>query len=546
MSMLRIAFLCVTSGTLCLPAYSVDVTRVSRLTIHPSEPTEIELIGSNIRNKENQAASVWTSFAANIRVAESTNQDRSRVRYIVTPKQRLSGVGILWAYSNDSISRPVLLLADETVVSQPSDQPVSGPAALEFELPALSERRIPVELKRDSHFVAEILAARLGSEMDAVMTLRDENLRELVYCDDHPALGPDPLITFQPPKDGIYYLDIRDVEYRGNQPFQLRLNRNSVSIITTPPAVPRNHSQSVTRQTVDQITSESKRSQNAIVRGGDFEGMQFVGASMAPMWTTRFPVIRGAAPGLVTLPTMWCGTVSPSAPVARVDIPIVEGESISFRCETIRLGSPFTPQLQLWVGERNVATHHGAGRNNLEFHYTPDRSGIARFEISSTTPVAREHQFAIAIDNAPAPIRVSLVEDKERRGPRSTRFVINQDEVCHCKFKIERRGYGGPIRFSAVTVDGVDAKINSPLIEENKNEGTIGIQVPATPGLHLVRVFAHCDPDRPDLSIPVDISDHIRNELNSLSFIPASLSQCIAVVVRSPKNTEKNSQVTAP
>jgi hypothetical protein len=61
---------------------------------------------------------------------------------------------------------------------------------------------------------AEIRAARLGSLLDAVITVFDEHGHILAACDDSNA-GHDPQISFTPSADGKYFLCIQDAHDRG-------------------------------------------------------------------------------------------------------------------------------------------------------------------------------------------------------------------------------------------------------------------------------------------------------------------------------------------
>jgi hypothetical protein len=68
---------------------------------------------------------------------------------------------------------------------------------------------------------AEVVAARLGSPLDAHLEVRDAQGRRLAENDD--AFGADPFIQFTAPKDDTYEVRIRDIGFKGGQAYVYRL-----------------------------------------------------------------------------------------------------------------------------------------------------------------------------------------------------------------------------------------------------------------------------------------------------------------------------------
>jgi hypothetical protein len=68
----------------------------------------------------------------------------------------------------------------------------------------------------------EILANRLGSPLDASLTLYDSTGAVLAHSDDTPG-SRDPLFTFTLPKDGTYYIGLIDADDRGGPSHVYRL-----------------------------------------------------------------------------------------------------------------------------------------------------------------------------------------------------------------------------------------------------------------------------------------------------------------------------------
>jgi hypothetical protein len=71
----------------------------------------------------------------------------------------------------------------------------------------------------------EVMAARLGSPLDARLEVLDPTGRRIAENDD--TFGADPLVRFKAPMDGQYQVRIQDVNYRGGQAYVYRLTLTS-------------------------------------------------------------------------------------------------------------------------------------------------------------------------------------------------------------------------------------------------------------------------------------------------------------------------------
>ena len=71
----------------------------------------------------------------------------------------------------------------------------------------------------------EIIAARLGSDLDSTLKILDTQGAWMAFNDDDPTLGKDSRLSWMASKTGVYFLEVRDVEYQEGKQFsyQLRL-----------------------------------------------------------------------------------------------------------------------------------------------------------------------------------------------------------------------------------------------------------------------------------------------------------------------------------
>ncbi|MBM3983466.1 MAG: hypothetical protein FJ304_24995 [Planctomycetes bacterium] len=73
--------------------------------------------------------------------------------------------------------------------------------------------------KKGQRVVAECLAQRLDSQLDANLTLTDAEGKQLASNGDY--FGKDPLVEFVAPADGDYFVALNDLSFRGGLPFRL-------------------------------------------------------------------------------------------------------------------------------------------------------------------------------------------------------------------------------------------------------------------------------------------------------------------------------------
>ena len=76
--------------------------------------------------------------------------------------------------------------------------------------------------RRGQRIVAEVLAARLGSPLDASLTLYDAAGRILANADDSRG-SADPVLEMALPRDGVYFLAVNDAQDAGGPGHVYRL-----------------------------------------------------------------------------------------------------------------------------------------------------------------------------------------------------------------------------------------------------------------------------------------------------------------------------------
>ncbi len=85
-----------------------------------------------------------------------------------------------------------------------------------------------IEAKKGEEWLLEVFAARLGSHLDAVLTIRDADGKQLAQADDLSQGQTDAQLRFKVPADGIYTVEVSDrFTSRGGLRFAYRLHVKS-------------------------------------------------------------------------------------------------------------------------------------------------------------------------------------------------------------------------------------------------------------------------------------------------------------------------------
>jgi pre-peptidase len=77
----------------------------------------------------------------------------------------------------------------------------------------------------------EVIADRLGSPLDSLLSLQDATGRELAVNDDFN--GKDSLLTFTVPATGDYFVVLRDLNYHGGSDYRYRLSMGELPYVTS-------------------------------------------------------------------------------------------------------------------------------------------------------------------------------------------------------------------------------------------------------------------------------------------------------------------------
>lgn len=526
-------------------ARAVELRDSEQVTLHPTEPTEITLTGQNLRSESGEVADLWCSSPVTIEVLDPENQDRNRVRYRLTPQTPLGGIVTIRAYSADSVSQALLFFvaspASQRVPSE-SDPPLKLPFGLDLKSQANGDATIRFECEKGQQFFAEIVGARIGSQVDGVLVLSDQEKRELTFADDDPVTGSDPVLKWTATYSGIHHLSIKDVEYRGGLRMHLRVGGTPSVGRTNPMAIRRGETRRL--QATGESQSQPLCDLVMHVPMSEAPGLGFVPQSsvLSPFIKSDLPVYTEKDSQQVPLPSLFCGKITSAKEVDSVTFAARKGETLTINFKST--DGPFIGDLRLFRGDQQVRDHHFGRDPNGSLRYTVPETDTYRIEIREVLKrfgPGFEYCASIRNDLAPSILRIAAVKQGDRRirNDKPHRQVWFNDETLPVLIRADRRGFNGPISLHA-ELDGQPCRIDGR-IEEKKNEAEVQIHLPNTISertFKRLRIFGRCEMDDHIMYIPLDLSEHVKRDFDEHTTLPANVGHTIAVVV-TPYNKEK-------
>ena len=553
------------------PVMAIELRNSNRSTLNSTQSTEIELFGADLRDAENQPASVWTSFESTVEAIEPEGTDRGRVRYRITPMNPIAGIVAVRVYHRDEVSQAMLFYvkddANERLPAVDSN-PVSVPSSYDFQTKGLGYHRIPIELMSGRPFVAEVIGERLGSEIDPILILQNQMGEEVAFADDHPIIGSDPILHYQPAETGVFYLLVRDVEYRGGLRMFLNLGDEPVSGTAFPNALgidemrridvtPIEHN--VMGNPLEETNSHPAKppasySALAVSRSNQVGFTHYsLSGRVVAMFQTEDPVRVEGELSVLPVPGVFCGRLSSGNSEDTVDVFLEKGT----RFVVSLLGSrgPWVGRIRLFQNDRRVAEHHWGADPNGRLRYEVPETGMYRLEIRDylgrTGP---GFEYALHLDHEDVSAILKIADSKKRekrRNERPHRLAVDAGETLELSVRVDRRGLQGPIRLCA-WLDGMPCSSVGE-IPADRSDVDFSIRIPESDvpmrlQSMVIRGYSRQKADKQRSSgamdsarvteIPLDLTEHLSRDHNGLSRYPVGLKGMMLVVSPTKEDTQ--------
>jgi hypothetical protein len=173
----------------------------------------------------------------------NNGQNAAEITYrVAVPAEAAVGIHGVRVVTPTGVSPLKLLVVDDlpSVGARPDNksreaaQELTLPVAVDGFVDGLSFHYFKFRAEAGQRLAFEVLARRIGSPLDPIIRLLDAAGRDLAYSDDEPGLMSDAQLchTFQ--NAGEYYLELRDIQYRGGGGHVYRLRIGDFPCVSVP------------------------------------------------------------------------------------------------------------------------------------------------------------------------------------------------------------------------------------------------------------------------------------------------------------------------
>ena len=205
-----------------------SVQGIRPLAVRPGASVELALRGANFSA---QGLRLWSYEELTAEATNISQQGDSATLRVDAPSNTPPGVLAARVFGGNGVSEAFLLLVDDLPsVSQDSEareletaQPLDWPVAVDGAYAERGYDFYKIAGKAGQSLSLEVAARRLGSPIDPSVRLLNADGREIAYSDDELGLDGDCRLSTQLPSDGDYYIEVRDVRYRGGEDYFYRL-----------------------------------------------------------------------------------------------------------------------------------------------------------------------------------------------------------------------------------------------------------------------------------------------------------------------------------
>jgi len=200
----------------------------------PGKTTEVVITGKGLET----VTGLWSTFDMKATISKRDGKEL-RVRLEVAENTPV-GIGAIRAIGPAGISNLALFLVDDLGIQAGGEKNTSPSNAILVEPPCAIDSSTQADQRSYYRFRAkagqrlsfEVLAQRLGSQLDPVLRILEVGGKELAFNDD--SVGADSRLAWRCEKEGEYLVELRDVTYRGGAGFGYRLRTGDFPIVSAP------------------------------------------------------------------------------------------------------------------------------------------------------------------------------------------------------------------------------------------------------------------------------------------------------------------------
>ncbi len=485
----------------------------------PGQRTTITFSGRNL----DKASNLWTSFGAKNHRVPNTNENV--VAFLVHCPPNATGIHALQLVGPEGASNFQLIMID-VLATQPHDDnhrrletahKITPPAAVDSVAKSEKIDYYAFTANVEQPLSIEVIAHRIGSQMDPVARVLDKSGRELVFCDDDGGTWNDPRFEFRAPADGEYILAVHDVGFGGGNSFDYRLR------VTTDPLVWFTYPLADPRESgipIEQIGAGTSRLQTPSPANPSPVSL----VSTMPQLLELEPNDFSTAAQSATVPILLHGRVQSASDRDYFRFDVSPREKLIFQSQTRSAGSPCDLVLTLKDAD---------GKTLAQSDLNSPFDAALTNQFSQAGPVFLEVRELSGYVTSNAPYRIKVQKFVPGFSLSAENNIINLKPGDSAKLKITavRHDFTGPIQIALEqSVDGIT--LEQTEIPEKKNEVEIKIiaAASANPGAfyHLSLIGKNAD----GFSTPISTRPALRNQFPLMLNPPAALENLFVIAFR--------------
>ncbi len=428
-----------------------EVRAVSLRGLQIGGTTTIRIDGSGLLPKPQLAMSV--PIAKQVVKPGATP---TRVEFEVTLDGSVEpGLFKLWLAGGEGVSQPTVIAAARLPDLPFATEVKSLPAALHGAIGGSARMRTTIAAKKDQPILIEVEAQRLGGKLRPVLHIYDVENRQLAWKLPSPSLRGDARLSFTPPADGNYTVELHDLEYAAPAPnfFRLKIGNWEYADQVFPPAV-----QAGTKQTLTLIggSGDGQKIEFAAsaidsepVRSAPWKNTAASAGFRPPVLISRFPEIiespaKDSPNKLPAIPSGVSGRLLQPGEQDVFQLDVTPGAKLRFEVFADRIGSPIDASLEIQneKGARLAANDDIAGTPDPRVDYTvPANVKLLQFAVKDANGRSGPNCiYRIAVTSAPG----SGPPDFQLQLAQQRQSVSAGDRLV-VKVTASRTGYTGPI-----------------------------------------------------------------------------------------------------
>jgi len=302
---------------------------------------------------------------------------------------------------------------------------------------------------------AEIVAARLGSSLDARIEVRDPAGRVLAENDDH--RGPDSFVCFTAPEDGTYQVRVHDINFKGGPDYVYRLTLEVRPHVEHFYPLGGRQGTKLALELTGVGLSEQRAEVTLPADRRDFAPrLTMAGQQTNPLPLDIDDVPEHLQPGEpVTAPAMLNGRILKPGAVNAWPIVGRKGEALELNLRAAKLGSPLCAVLTVLdsAGKELARAENIGGLNDPQLRFSPPADGAYTVKVAERyrDHAGPTHAYRLSVRPAPGPdFRLTLPAD-----------VVTLPRGATAKLKVQVERLGGFADAIALEIAGLPAGVTT-------------------------------------------------------------------------------------